>query len=77
MPNVLERIARENFRNAGYLSHPRRERSNTWSYSTPPRSPFNSINNVDNVIQRRQRALNRQTLKPSFIQACLNVFFRR
>lgn len=77
MPNPLEKIARENFRNSGYLSQPSRERSSSWIYSTPPRSPFNTTNTVQNILQRRERALHRQTTKPSFFKNCLNVFLHR
>jgi hypothetical protein len=77
MPNTLEKIARENFRTSGYLSHPRRERGSSWTYSAPPRITFYSANTVDDVIHRRQRALQRQTSKPSFIQTLLNALLQR
>lgn len=77
MSDVLESIARENFRSSGFLSRPSSERRSSWTYSAPPRSPYSSTDSVHNTLQRRQRALHRQQAKPTFIQTCLNVFFDR
>ncbi|MGJ8653517.1 MAG: hypothetical protein ACSHX8_09615 [Opitutaceae bacterium] len=77
MSDILEGIARENFRSSGFLTRPSRERRTSWTFSTPPRSPFSSTDSVRKTLQRRQRALHRQQPKATFIQSCLNVFFDR
>jgi len=77
MSTILESIARENFRSSGYITHPSRERSVSWTFSSPPRSPFYSADAVRSAIQRRESALHRQQAKPSFLQNCLNVLFHR
>ncbi|MEN8660916.1 MAG: hypothetical protein ACN4GF_02810 [Lentimonas sp.] len=74
--NVLENIARENFRSSGYISHPKRERRTSWIFSRPPSSPH-STDAVSGALQRRENALHRQSSKPTFIQTCLNAFFHR
>ncbi|MEM1221314.1 MAG: hypothetical protein AAGH40_01015 [Verrucomicrobiota bacterium] len=77
MANVFETIARENFKNSGYITHPSRERSVSWKFSSPPRSPFFTSNAVRNALQRRERALHRQTEKPSRLKRLTNALFRR
>ncbi|HAV14667.1 MAG TPA: hypothetical protein DCX06_14415 [Opitutae bacterium] len=77
MSDVLEAIARENFRSSGYLSHPSRERRKSWTFSKPPRSPFHSNDAVRGALKRREKALHRQQRKPTFIQTCLNAFLHR
>ena len=73
MNNILENIARENFRSSGYISHPSRERRIRWTFSTPPQSPLHKNDTVRDALQRRQRALHRTNNKPSGLKALLNV----
>jgi hypothetical protein len=77
MRNVFETIARENFRTSGYISHPRRERRSSWTFSTTPRGPSHSTNAVRNAIQRRERAHLKTQSKPSLFQNCINVLLHR
>ncbi|MGJ8649579.1 MAG: hypothetical protein ACSHX4_04410 [Opitutaceae bacterium] len=77
MSRVLDKIARENFRTSGYLTHPSRERRTSWTFLSPPRSPSYSTDSVRSALQRREQALHRQNRKPTFIQNCLNVIFDR
>lgn len=77
MNNILENIARENFRSSGYITHPGSERRTSWTYTAPPRSPFYTTDTVRDALQRRERALHRETTKPSFLEYCLNVIFHR
>ena len=77
MRNVFESIARENFRTSGYISHPRRERRSSWTFSPAPRTAFNSTNSVRDALQRRERAYLKTQRKPSLFQNCINVFLHR
>lgn len=77
MSSVLDKIARENFRTSGYLTHPSRERRTSWTFLSPPRSPFYSTDSVRSALQRREQALHKQHRKPTFLQSCLNVFLDR
>ena len=77
MNNILENIARENFRSSGYISHPSRERRVPWTYSPPPQSPFFKADTVRDALQRRERALLREHGKPTFLKALRNVLFGR
>jgi hypothetical protein len=77
MKNVLESIARENFCTSGYLSHPRRERRSSWTFSAPPRSPYYTSNTVSDALQRRERAHFKAQTKPSLLQNWINVFLHR
>ena len=77
MRNVFETIARENFRNSGYISHPRRERRSSWTFSPAPRTPFHSTNAVRDALQRRERAYLKTQSKPSLLQNCINVLLDR
>lgn len=77
MSNVLESIARENFRSSGYITHPARERRSRWTFTSPPRSPFTTVDTVRDALQRRERAARREQGKSRFLQNCLHVFFHR
>ncbi|MFP4156890.1 MAG: hypothetical protein ACLFU4_04665 [Opitutales bacterium] len=77
MSKILERIARENFRSSGSIQCPSRERRSRWIFTAPPRSPFYTSDTVRDTLQRRERALRRQSGKPSFLHDCLHVFFHR
>lgn len=77
MNKVFENIARENFRTSGYLTHPRRERRSSWTFSTPPRSPFYTANAVRDALQRRERAQLRIQNKPSLLQNWIHVLLHR
>lgn len=77
MSKILESIARENFRSSGYLSQPGRERPVRWTFTPPPRSPFDAPDTVQDAIQRRERALHRRGGKNNFLHNCLNVVFNR
>ena len=77
MRNVFETIARENFRTSGYISHPRRERRCSWTFSPTPRRPFNPTNAVRDALQRRERAFIKTQSKPSLLQNCINVLLHR
>ena len=77
MNKVFENIARENFRSSGYLTHPRRERRSSWTFSAPPRSPFYSTNAVRDALQRRERAELKNRNKSSFLQNCIHVLLHR
>jgi hypothetical protein len=77
MSKVLERIARENFRTAGYITHPRRESRSSWTYTTPPSSPFHSKTTLRDALQRRERATLRNQTKPSLLKHWIHVFLHR
>ncbi|MFU8848149.1 MAG: hypothetical protein ACNA77_05470 [Opitutales bacterium] len=77
MNDILDNIARENFRNSGYLTHPSRERRIGWTFSAPPRSPFSKTDTVREALQRRERACRREQCQPSIFRTLFHVFFRR
>lgn len=77
MKNVFETIARENFRTSGYITHPRRERRSSWTFTSAPRSPFYTTNAVRDALQRRERAHLKAQSKPSLFQNWINVFLHR
>ena len=77
MSKILENIARENFRSSGYIQHPSRERRTPWTFSSPPRSPLQSIDTVRDALERRERAMQRQSAKTGAFFSCLNVFLYR
>lgn len=77
MNDILENIARENFRSSGYITRPSSERRVPWSFSAPPKSPFFTSDTVRDALQRRERALHRESQKPSLFQNLLNVLFHR
>ena len=80
MPNVLETIARENFRSSGYITHPGRERRTAWQFTSRPHSPFSKFSSADTVrsaLLRRESALLRRNAKSSLIRNCLNALFHR
>ena len=77
MSNVLESIARENFRSSGYITHPSKERRIAWEFSTPPKSPFSGGCAVHSALQRRERAFLRRGSNSSLVRNCLNAFLRR
>lgn len=77
MNKVFETIARENFRTSGYIQHPRRERRSSWTFATPPRSPFFTTDAVRDALQRRERAHLKSQSKPSLFQNWINVFLHR
>ena len=71
MRNVFGNYRPENFRNSGYISHPRRERRSSWTFSPAPRTPFHSTNAVRDALQRRERAYLKTQSKPSFFKTLL------
>ena len=77
MKNILENIARENFRTSGYITRPRRDRPTAWTFSSPPRSPFYTTNSVRDALQRRERAHRKSLTKPSFFKNWIDVFLHR
>ena len=77
MKNVFETIARENFRTSGYISHPRRERRISWTFSPAPRASFRSTNTVRDALQRREQAYLKTQSKPSLLKNCINVLLHR
>lgn len=77
MNKVFEKIARENFRTSGYISHPSRERRSPWTFSTQARSPFHTSNAVRDALQRRERAHLKAHSKPSLLLNWINVFLHR
>jgi hypothetical protein len=77
MSKVFERIARENFRSSGYLSQPGRETRSSWTYTTPPRSPFSTTDSVHDALQRRERALLKTNNKTSSLHHWIHVLFHR
>lgn len=77
MNEILDNIARENFRNSGYLTHPSRERRIAWTFSAPPRSPFSKTDTVRDALQRRERALRREQYPSSILRTLVHVIFRR
>ncbi len=80
MHDILQNIARENFRRSGYITHPGRERRTRWSFGTPPRSPFLKTDAVLGALQRREQARLRTRSKSpaseSFFRNLLNAFIR-
>ena len=78
MSPTLQNIARENFRNSGYISHPVSQPPNRWSFAQPPSSPFAATDTLQSALQRRLQANERiQQEKPSRLRTYLNVIFRR
>ena len=77
MNNMLENIARENFRSSGYITHPGSERRVPWTFSSPPKSPFHTTDSVRDALQRRERALHRETRKTSLLENLFNALFNR
>ncbi len=77
MRNVLQAIARENFRSSGYITHVGGERRKPWTFTNPPKSPFLITDTVSVALQRRENALLRQRPKTSLIKNCLNVILHR
>lgn len=77
MNKVFETIARENFRSSGYITHPRKERSSGWTFTSPPQSRFFTTNAVRDALQRRERAQIKAQRKPNFFRNWLNVFLHR
>jgi len=79
MKDILQTIARENFRKSGYITHPGRERRTRWSFSTPPRSPFLRTNAVLGAMQRREQARARVDAhdQPTFLKSLIHALVRR
>jgi len=77
MDNILENIARENFRSSGYITRPTNERRVRWTFSAPPSIPFFKADTVRDALQRRERALHREYERTSLIRTCLNVLLHR
>ncbi|MEO0511024.1 MAG: hypothetical protein AAF065_14330 [Verrucomicrobiota bacterium] len=77
MNNILEDIARENFRSSGYITHPSRERRVPWSFTKLPKSPLFTTDTVRDAIRRRERALHREKQSSSLFHSFLNVLFDR
>ena len=73
MNHIFENIARENFRSSGYIQHPTRERRIRWSFSKPPQMSFQNADLVRDALVRRERALQRESNKPSILKAIINV----
>mgnify|MGYP006426607085 CR=1 FL=1 len=74
MDNVLQKIARENFRSAGYLRHPSRERRTHWTFTTPPTTRAFTHDTVRAILRRRREAADRPetTSKRSVFHALLH-----
>lgn len=77
MPNIMQTIARENFRNSGFLSHPGKDRRINWEYVAPPSNPFRRrTDSINDILERRDAAMARES-KSSPIKFLLNAFLRR
>lgn len=77
MSIILERIARENFRASGYITHPKRETRSSWTYTTPPSSPFHPNTTLRDALERRERAVLKTQSKPSLLRHWIHGFFYR
>lgn len=77
MNKVFESIARENFRTSGYLTHPRREGRTVWTFTSAPRSPFQSTNAVHDALQRRERARLKAESQPSLFKHWIDALLHR
>lgn len=77
MRNILESIARENFRSSGFVSRLKSDRRSEWEYLAPPRSPYTARNTIDTMIQRRERAQQRTQTKTSLLRYCFNALLHR
>ena len=77
MSDILENIARENFRSSGYITHPRSERRVPWTFKAPPRSPLPTTDAVRSALQRRESALLRESAKPSRLRDWIHALVRR
>jgi len=79
MRDILQTIARENFRQSGYITHPGRERRTRWSFSTPPRSPCLHTSAVLGAVQRREQARARvdSHTPTSFLKSLIHALVRR
>lgn len=77
MDNVLQKIARENFRNAGYLRHPSHERRASWTFTTPPTTRAFTPDTVRTVLRRRREAADRAEAKPTPMRSALHALLHR
>lgn len=77
MDNDLDSIARENFRNSGYITHPSSERRIPWSFTAMPRSPLTQSDAVNAIEARRARAAERQKIQTSKFLIFINALFAR
>ncbi len=77
MSSDLESIARKNFCNSGYITHPVNERRTPWQFTSPPKTPFPNTDAVRLILLRRERALSRGQTRTSFLRNFLNAFLRR
>ena len=76
MNNIFETISRENFKQAGYLSHPGSERRTVWKFKRLHRTSLYAADAVHTTLQRRKSALYRKPSVISFFQDSFNVLFR-
>jgi hypothetical protein len=77
MDNDLDSIARENFRNSGYITHPGSERRIPWSFASMPRSPLTQSDAVNAIEARRARAAERQKIQTNKLLILINALFAR
>lgn len=78
MSPTLQSIARENFRSAGYISHPVSEPSGRFHFVQPPTNPFPATDTLQTALQRRMQADKRHEPKrPSLLKTCLDAILRR
>ncbi len=78
MPNILQNIARENFRNSSFLTQPGKERRTHWEYVALPSSPYRRrSDSSDGILERRNNAVSRNQSKFFSFRSLLNVFLRR
>ncbi|MFP4165541.1 MAG: hypothetical protein ACLFUF_00040 [Opitutales bacterium] len=76
MQNALEKIARENFRAAGYLSDPDRKDRTPWTFAEPPQVRFNRPEVAQRVAHKRASAYQKKNHRklPS-LRAILDAYF--
>lgn len=78
MANILQQIARENFRSSGYITQPSRERNEPWQFTTPPKSPFTQTGTVHSALQRREKVQSREPQSnSSILKTCLHALLHR
>ncbi len=78
MANILQQIARENFRSSGYITQPSRERTKPWQFTAPPKSPFTQTDTVHSALQRREKVQSRVLESNSSIfKTCLNALLHK
>ena len=79
MQDFLRTIARENYGQSGYITHPKREGGTRYGFSAPPRSRFLRTDAVLGALYRREQARARAEARaqPTFLKSLFHALVRR